>query len=118
MPHDERMLKSAFKTSGGKATQLLSQPNRRALNLSQTPYQKKGGHLNFSTSDRHISPDLKMEDSRALMEQDRKFEKSQRRWETVLGHKHDNADKKAKDMKSMLFKKFKREKEMAKNMAE
>lgn len=50
------------------------------------------------------------------MENERKLEKSQRRWETVMNHKHANTEAKYKAMKDMLAKKFKREKEMAANM--
>lgn len=41
---------------------------------------------------------------------EKKFERSQRRWETVMSHKHENTEAKQKAMKDMLAKKFKLEK--------
>jgi len=43
---------------------------------------------------------------------ERKFERSQRRWEMVLDKKQLNTENKREEMKKMLAKKFKREKEM------
>jgi len=69
------------------------------------------GNQNHYSPSGQMSPDL---DRHADVE--RKYEKAQRRWETVLSHKHQNTEVKYKHMKDMLAKKFKRESEMAVNM--
>lgn len=49
---------------------------------------------------------------------ERRYEDVQRRWQMVLDKKHQNTETKNKNMKEMLAKKFKREKEVAKKNAE
>jgi len=91
MPHDERMLKSAFKGSKHPTSMSNVQYNTRrggpGANMSQTPYVNKtydmkgGPPTGFSPT--QMSPDL---DRHADIE--RKYERAQRRWEMVLDKKH------------------------------
>ena len=106
MPHDERMLKTAYKPLG-KGHGLAGSMHRRGGN-SQTPFQNKNYEMKGMASGQ-LSPDL---DRHADME--RKYERAKQRWEQVLDKKHANMDEKNKKQKEQLFKKFKREKEMAK----
>lgn len=108
------MLKSAYRSlvKGGSMSGFSGMRGQaRPAGISQTPYTKKGNDLNFSSPySTNISPDLGMIDN------EKKMERSQRRWETVMSHKQANTEAKYKAMKDMLAKKFKREKDMAENM--
>lgn len=78
--------------------------NRNTFDVTQTPYGNSLGTVS-PEMDRHL-------------EFERKMERSQRRWEIVLDRKQREAESKLKQMKDMLAKKFKREREMEKNMKE
>ena len=106
MPHDERMLKTAYKPFGKGTQQLGGTMHRRGAGSSQAvnPFQNKnydmrGMGMIPSELDRNANTELK-------------YERQQRRWEMVLDKKHQNTDDKGKKQKESLAKKFKREKEV------
>ena len=86
MPHEERMLKSAYKTGGkgGSISDFPTVQKNRQAGLSMTPYMKKGNDLimNHPYTGGMNSPEMGHYDN------ERKLERSQHRWETVMSHKH------------------------------
>ena len=82
MPHDERMLKTAFKTFG-KNMSNAPLSHKRATNLSQTPYVNKTFDLKGGSMNAPMSPELDRNG-----EIDDKYKKQARRWEMVLDRKH------------------------------
>ena len=74
-----------------------------------SPYTTKGQALNALNTNQ--SGQLSCEFER-FEDVERRYEKAQRRWETVLGNKSQNTENDVKHMKDMLAKKFKREKDM------
>ena len=103
MPHDERMLKTAFKPFG-KGTQGLGGTMHRRGGTSQTPFQNKNYDMRGMGQ---VSPELDRTANQEL-----KYERAQRRWEMVLDKKYQNTEAKGKKQKEQLAKKFKREKEL------
>lgn len=74
-----------------------------------SPYTTKGQALNALNTNQsgQLSPEFER-----FEDVERRYEKAQRRWETVLGNKSQNTENDVKHMKDMLAKKFKREKDM------
>ena len=74
-----------------------------------SPYTTKGQALNALNTNQsgQLSPEFER-----FEDVERRYEKAQRRWDTVLGNKSQNTENDVKHMKDMLAKKFKREKDM------
>ena len=110
MPHDERILKTAYKTSSKQISQgglLFAQTSQgRRAGLSHTPYIANRAHAGTENA----SPDQERHNHKEQINKD-----SHSRWEKVLDKKQMNTEQKREEMKKMLAKKFKREKEMETN---
>ena len=110
MPHDERILKTAYKTSSKQISQgglLFAQTSHgRRAGLSHTPYIANRAHAGTENA----SPDQERHNHKEQINKD-----SHSRWEKVLDKKQMNTEQKREEMKKMLAKKFKREKEMETN---
>ena len=113
MAHEDRILRSAYKSSN-KATYVqngIFGGSHRKVGNSMTPYQHSKGKTELpmigssGTVGMHTS-------SHSPEDFDRRYERTQKKWEMVMAKKSNVTEKKNKDMKAMLAKKFKREKAM------
>ena len=105
MPHDERMLKSAYKQQSRHIAHgglIANHSNSRRNGYSQTAVFMGNKSYDTRHDPSNMSPDMD--------QAEKKFERSQRRWEMVLDKKQANMESKREELKQMLAKKWKREK--------
>ena len=79
----------------------------RRPGYSQTPYIANRQHYDRHAGTENASPDQERHDHKEKIS-----EQAHCRWEKVLDKKQVNTEQKREEMKKMLAKKFKREKEM------
>lgn len=113
LPHEDRVIRTALKFRGKH--DLIGTNNRMGNQNSQAGMFKSAYNGRQNHFDGGHSYSVPLNDPNALII---KQERNRQKWQQILIHKEENMHKKHSQMKAMLAKSFKKEKEMEKKQAE
>ena len=114
LPHEDRVIRTAIKIKGKHD---LIQNNNKMFNqnsqggMFKSAYNTRPNH--FETT--YGSSSVPLNDPTALL---LKQDRNRQKWQMMLAHKEENMNKKHSQMKAMLAKSFKKEKDMEKKIDE